>query len=470
MTVPTKQVSRPESALDGRIAERERVLSTFLAAESDRLARACHDMGRAFARGGILIPFGTGAAATDAAHVAVEFMHPVIVGKRALPALAPTNDPSGATTLPRVGRPDDIALGLTHRAGDAEVAAFLADARRRGLLTIAMAGGAVAAGERPGPELDADHAFAVPSDDPAVVQEVQETAYHVLWELVHVFFEHPGLLDDACITCGDVAVEARVVAVRSSTAVVEKDGAREELAVDLVPDVSVGDLLLCHAGVALERLPSDRHPEPEPAAGDPTGFLYPFLDSEEKDLDTVLSDVGASTERKGADVIALRRRIDLDALERCSEAVRSRLERGGRLIAFGNGGSSTDAQDVAADLLALGWSAAALTNDVATVTAVGNDVGYDNVFARQLISLARHEDVALAISTSGSSSNVIVALEEAHRREMLTCAITGYDGGRLAELAWLDHLVVAESDYIPRLQEAHATIYHLILELIGARR
>lgn len=202
---------------------------------------------------------------------------------------------------------------------------------------------------------------------------------------------------------------------------------------------------------------------------DPTGFLYPFLGAEEKDLDAVLADVEASTLRKGQDVIELRRSIDVDAVVECGVAIRERLERGGRLIAFGNGGSSTDAQDVAGDCLARGWPAVALTNDAATITAVGNDVGYDKVFARQLIPLARAEDVALAISTSGSSLNVIAGLEEAHRRQMLTCAITGYDGGRLRELPWLDHLFIVLSDYIPRLQEAHATIYHLLLDVIGDR-
>jgi D-sedoheptulose 7-phosphate isomerase len=199
-----------------------------------------------------------------------------------------------------------------------------------------------------------------------------------------------------------------------------------------------------------------------------TEFLYPFLEAEEKDLAGVLADVEASTVRKGQDVIALRAAIELGAVERCGHAIRERLERGGRLIAFGNGGSSTDAQDVVVDCRELGWPAVALTNDAATITAVGNDVGYENVFARQLIPLGRREDVALAISTSGSSPNVLAALEEAHRRGMLTCAITGYDGGRLAELPWLDHLFVARSDYIPRLQEAHATIYHLLLDAVGA--
>jgi D-sedoheptulose 7-phosphate isomerase len=236
--------------MTGRLAllveERERVLGSFLAAEAGGIALCCHALARAFARGGTLIAHGTGAAATDAAHVAVEFMHPVIVGKRALPALALANDPTGSSTLAAVARPGDVAFALSHEPGDPEPAAFLAEARRHGLETVAF----VAAGT----EAPADHSFAVPSPDPAIVQEVQETAYHVLWELVHVFFEHPGLLADACITCGDVAVEAQVVEVRGRTAVVERQGAREEVAIDLVDRVEAGDRVLCHAGVVLERL------------------------------------------------------------------------------------------------------------------------------------------------------------------------------------------------------------------------
>ena len=435
------------------VAERERVLSVFLEHESDRLARACHEMARAFARGGTLVPFGVGPAATDAAHVAVEFMHPVIVGKRALPALAPTNDPTGSATPARLLRVDDIALGLAHGAPPPAVERFLRTARERGLLTIAFTGS--------GDRAQADYSFSVPSADADVVQEVQETSYHVLWELVHVFFEHPGLLEDSCITCGDVAVEARVVALHNGSALIEKAGAREEVAIDLVADVAVGDRVLCHAGVALERL--------EPAVEEPTSFLYPFLGSHETDLDSVLADVRASTVQKGRDVIQLRGAIDTDRIRECACAVRRRLERGGRLMSFGNGGSSTDAQDAAADCLARGWPAIALTNDIAVVTAVGNDVGFDNVFARQLIPLGRDADIALAISTSGSSPNVVAGLEEAHGRGMLTVAITGYDGGRLAQLDWLDHLFVVRSDYIPRLQETHATIYHLLLAEVGDR-
>src|SRR5918994_7435597 len=236
------------AALEERIAERERVVRGLFDREAAGLARACHAMARCFARGGTLIPFGKGAAATDAAHAAVEFMHPVIVGKRALPAIAPSNHPTGASTLARLARPDDIALAISHGPPNAETAEFVVDARRRGLLAIAISGNGVSAG-------DAEDAFAVESDDPAIVQEAQETSYHVLWELVHVFFEHPGLLDDACITCGDVAVQARVVALTNGTATIEKEGAREDVAIDLVEGVEVGDTLLCHAGVALEKLP-----------------------------------------------------------------------------------------------------------------------------------------------------------------------------------------------------------------------
>lgn len=214
------------------VEEREHVLSSFLDAHADELGLACHAMARAFSAGGTLVACGTGAAATDAAHVAVEFMHPVIVGKRALPALA----------APELARPGDIALGLVHGGHDAEVEALLA---RPDLLTIVLTG------TEP---IEADFSFAVESDDRRIVQEVQETAYHVLWELVHVFFEHPGLLADACITCGDVAVEARVVAIAAQTATIERDGAREQVAIDLVDGVAVGDTVLCHAGVALERV------------------------------------------------------------------------------------------------------------------------------------------------------------------------------------------------------------------------
>jgi D-sedoheptulose 7-phosphate isomerase len=443
------------------------VVADFFQREAGDLAHACHAMARAFARGGTLIPFGAGPAATDAAHAAVEFMHPVIVGKRALPAIAPSNDPTGASTLSLLAGPDDIALAISHGAADPGTARFIEAARARGLLTIAMIGGS---GEHlPGLSAATDSAyrFEVPSDDPSIVQETQETAYHVLWELVHVFFEQPGLLEEAlaaeenpeaCITCGDVAVTARVVEVQGPTAIVEREGAFEQVAADLVEGLQRGEMVLCHAGVALERVP-----------GEPTDFLYPFQGSGATDLDSVLADVGASTLEKAGEVTALRSVIDTGAIARVAHQLRGPLDAGARLLAFGNGGSATDAQDLATDALARGWPAVALNDDAATVTAVANDVGFEQAFARQLIALGRPGDVAVAISTSGGSPNVIAAIEEAHCREMTTVALAGYDGGRLAGLDSLDHLFVVPSDHIPRIQEAQATIYHLLLEAIGDR-
>jgi D-sedoheptulose 7-phosphate isomerase len=445
--------------LDEAVAERSHAVAEFFNRESGELARACHAMARCFARGGTLIPFGAGPAATDAAHAAVEFMHPVIVGKRALPAIAPSNDPTAASTLSRLAGPDDIALAISHGPPDPETARFIEAARARGLLTIAMTGGGSA---EPLPGLtdstESGYRFSVPSEDPAIVQEVQETSYHVLWELVHVFFEQPGLVDEACITCGDVAVRARVAEIQGPTAVIERDGAFEQVAIDLVEELEVGDTVLCHAGVAIEKVESD-----------PTDFLYPFQGSGATDLDGVLFDVRTSTLEKAGEVTALRSATDTGAIARCADRLRQRLDAGARLLAFGNGGSATDAQDIATDALARGWPAIALNNDAATVTAVANDVGVEQIFARQLIALGRPGDIAIGVSTSGGSVNVIAAVKEAHRRGMTSVALAGYDGGRLAGLDALDHLFVVPSDHIPRIQEAQATIYHLLLDAIGDR-
>lgn len=458
------------NGLADSVAARENLLRGFVGSEAERTSRACHEIARSFSRGGTLICYGSGTAVTDAAHAAVEFMHPIVVGKRALPALSASNGPVAAASARALCGAEDIALALTHQDLDGELAEFLALARGRGALTIAMTG------SDGGPQSsDVDFMFTVPSDDAVLVQEVQETLYHVFWELVHTFFEHPGLLEESCITCGDVAVTATVVAVDAANATIERGGAHERIAIELIDDVRVGDQLLCHAGIALERLArsSDRvvseSPARTPEGDDPSGFLYPFLDRSENDLDAVLAAVRTSTLRKAEDVIELRSRIAVELIVSFGQRVRERLDAGGRLLAFGNGGSATDAQDLAADAVARGWPAVCLTDDAATLTAVANDVGFEKTFSRQLIPLARAGDVAVGISTSGSSANVFSGLEMAGERGLLTCAITGYDGGRLAELESLDQLFVVESDYVPRIQEAQATIYHLLLETIGAR-
>lgn len=174
----------------------------FFAAQAEQIAQACWRMARCFHQGGRLLAFGNGALATDAQHVSVEFIHPVIVGKRALPALALTNDSAtlssqisrGESSFVRqlkiLARPQDIALGFSLDGSDRNVIAALETARQLGLLTLGLAGGE-AEGLR---KMDVDFAFIVPSHDPLAIQETHETLYHILWELVHIFFEHEGLL------------------------------------------------------------------------------------------------------------------------------------------------------------------------------------------------------------------------------------------------------------------------------------
>jgi D-sedoheptulose 7-phosphate isomerase len=175
----------------------------FFEAEAGRIAEACWAMARRFHQGGRLLAFGNGAWATDAQHVAVEFVHPVIVGKRALPALALTSDSatlsgslasdpgrSFARQLNALARPQDIALGFSPDGLCPNVLAALRAARRAGLLTLAFIGGDGEAWDREA----SDFCFVVPSSDPLAIQETHETLYHILWELVHVFFEHEGLL------------------------------------------------------------------------------------------------------------------------------------------------------------------------------------------------------------------------------------------------------------------------------------
>jgi D-sedoheptulose 7-phosphate isomerase len=174
------------------------VTERFFEAESGRIAEACLAMARRFERGGRLLAFGLGAAATDAHHVSVEFVHPVLVGKRALPALALTADVAALTgaarepaacfaeLIDRLGRPEDIALGIRARTGaDEAVPVGLDRAAALGMLPVELTGGMGPARPR-----DGGFVFSVPSGDPMVVQEIQETLYHVFWELVHVFFEH----------------------------------------------------------------------------------------------------------------------------------------------------------------------------------------------------------------------------------------------------------------------------------------
>jgi D-sedoheptulose 7-phosphate isomerase len=389
--------------LDEALLERTRANRAFFEAEAERLARLCHRMAERFARGGRLVAFGNSPAArSDARHVAVEFVHPVIVGKRALPAIGLAGEGGPLERqVDLVAESDDVAIAFGAGDDGSEAAAAIAVARARGCLTIAF-----------GPA-GAEWEFLPPSNDPSVRQELVETLYHVLWELVHVFFEHRGLLEGR-----------------------------------------------------------DARPVHDTGA---SSFLYPFLGEQEHDLEAIVDDVRRSALAKADEVGALREQtLTENAAELAGAAagLRRDLDAGGKLFAFGNGGSATDAMDAVADFRAAGVPggrprcAIDLTEDPAILTAIANDIGTEAIFARQIIAYGRRGDAVLALSTSGNSANVISALAEARRRGMRTIAMVGYDGGRVAAERLADHVVVTRSEHIPRIQEAQASGYHLLRELV----
>jgi D-sedoheptulose 7-phosphate isomerase len=209
-----------------------------------------------------------------------------------------------------------------------------------------------------------------------------------------------------------------------------------------------------------------------------SSFLYPFLDEREDDLEAVVADVRASVLMKAGEVAALRAQTlgdGRDALRAAAAALREAFAGGGRLLALGNGGSATDATDVVADFRSppagTGWArrpALDLTEDTAILTAVANDVGVEAIFSRQVIAHGRMGDVLLALSTSGGSANVIHALAEARRRGLVTVAFVGYDGGPILAEGLADHVLVSRSEHIPRIQEAQASAYHVLRELVEA--
>jgi D-sedoheptulose 7-phosphate isomerase len=201
--------------------------------------------------------------------------------------------------------------------------------------------------------------------------------------------------------------------------------------------------------------------------------LYPFLYAGKSDVDSVLQQVARSTIDKVTEIVALRRQVaeeQGDHLSACAAAMAERFAAGGRLFTFGNGGSSTDAADVAHLFLhpssGRPLPAFTLTAGVAVLTALSNDVGFEVVFARQLAAMGRKGDIALGISTSGGSENVLRGFEEAGRRGLLTVGLAGYDGGRMAESGLVDHLFVIPSPSVHRIQEAQTTAYHVLWALV----
>jgi D-sedoheptulose 7-phosphate isomerase len=225
-------------------------------------------------------------------------------------------------------------------------------------------------------------------------------------------------------------------------------------------------------------MPDEQSTPDQPSTPDqePMESLYPFLYAGRADLDGVLADVRSSTAAKALEIVDLREeclRRDHDRLIECATAMAERVSRGGRLFAFGNGGSSTDAQDMASLFLhppggGRPLPAFCLTGDVAVVTALSNDVGFEVVFARQLAAFAGPGDLAVGLSTSGNSDNLVRGFAEASRRGLLTIGLAGYDGGKMAELDTIDYLFVVPCSSVHRIQEAQTTLYHVLWELMQA--
>jgi D-sedoheptulose 7-phosphate isomerase len=385
--MPTLELT---TQIEQRLLARNRVLDSFFAVEAGRLAQACREMSERFLQGGRLLAFGRGPYATDAQHVSVEFVHPVIVGKRALPAI----DLSLAFEpwLKTLVHAQDMVMGFGPPEGDTEVWAALDAARQCGAMTFAL------------PGVEGSYFASAATQDPFIHQESIEILYHTLWETVHVFFEHRELGHD------------------------------------------VGE----------------------------AGFLYPFLGKDKQETFDVVADVAASIQMKVRDDALLRTQVAKEEAEKigaAARAMRERIDRGGKLIMFGNGGSATDANDWAIDCVMppAGYHplpAVSLSMEPANISAIANDVGTELIFQRQLIAQARPNDVAIGISTSGGSKNIVMALEEARKRNLLTVALLGYDGGEVLRRGLADFPLIVRSDYIPRIQEVQASIYHLIREAL----
>jgi D-sedoheptulose 7-phosphate isomerase len=380
------------SDVENGLLARNLIFDGFFTQQSRPLAVACREMAARFLRGGRLLAFGRGPYATDAQHVSVEFVHPIIVGKRALPAL----DLSllFRPWLDAILQPDDIVMGFGPPEGDPEIFSALAAAHRRGAMTFELPGDGGSYGLQP------------VTQNPFVHQELMEILYHTLWETVHVFFEH------------------------------------RELGYD------VGD----------------------------SAFLYPFLGEEKQSTGDIVEEVAASIRIKAQEDASLRARVAREESTQIVDAARAiheRVSRGAKLIVFGNGGSATDANDLAIDCVfpPAGFRpvpAISLSMEPANLSAIANDVGIELIFLRQIIAQARQEDVAIGISTSGGSRNIILALEEARKRGLLTVALLGYDGGEILRRGLADFPLVVRSDYIPRIQEVQASTYHVIRETLEA--
>jgi D-sedoheptulose 7-phosphate isomerase len=205
-------------------------------------------------------------------------------------------------------------------------------------------------------------------------------------------------------------------------------------------------------------------------------FLYPMLDDRQRDAPALLADLARSAQAKAVESAATRtatlRALDAE-LDRAAEAMAAAFAAGGRLFCFGNGGSATDAAGLAALFSAPtagpGLPARSLVADSAVLTALANDIGVEVLFARQIIAHGRSGDIALGLSTSGGSSNVLRAFAEARRRGLLTVGLAGYGGGAMRTCADLDHCLAVDAQSVHRTQETQSAVAHDLWRRVHGR-
>lgn len=202
-------------------------------------------------------------------------------------------------------------------------------------------------------------------------------------------------------------------------------------------------------------------------------FLYPMLETTGQDASALLVDLAGSAQAKAIDSDELREQTLLavvDELDRAAEAMAAAFGAGGRLFCFGNGGSATDAAGLAALFVspAGGRSlpARSLVADAAVLTALANDIGVEVVFARQLAAHGRPGDIALGLSTSGGSANVLRAFGEARRRDLLTVGLSGYGGGAMRACPDLQHCLVVDAQSVHRTQEVQSALAYALWQRV----
>lgn len=206
------------------------------------------------------------------------------------------------------------------------------------------------------------------------------------------------------------------------------------------------------------------------------GFLYPMLDPQERDAPALLGDLARSAQSKASESAALRTTsltMLSEQLDRAADAMAHSFRGGGRLFCFGNGGSATDATGMVALFTAptrgRSLPARSLVADTAVLTALANDVGVDVVFSRQLLAHGRAGDIALGLSTSGGSANVLRAFDEASRVGMTTVGLAGYGGGAMRTCRGLQHCLAVDAQSVHRTQEAQSAVAHALWQRVQTR-